>query len=58
MAILKIGTQVEFVQPVLKGEVLEQRIFNDVINYLVEYTNDEGSVHQRWFTEFEISEAQ
>ena len=58
MAILKIGTQVEFVQPVLKGEVLEQRIFNDVINYLVEYTNDEGSVHQRWFAESEISEAQ
>ena len=56
MAILKKGTKVEFVQPTLKGEVLEQQIFNDVINYLVEYTNDEGDVHQRWFEETQISE--
>ncbi len=55
MAIFKKGTQV-VVQPTLNGEVLDQQIFNDTINYLVAYTNDEGIPHQRWFSESEISE--
>lgn len=56
MAILKKFTKVEFVQPTLKGEILDQQIFNDVINYLVEYSNDEGETHQRWFEESQIVE--
>lgn len=56
MPILKQGTPVEFVQPNLKGSIVKTEIIDDGIQYLVEYTNDEGDTHQRWFKETEIQE--
>jgi hypothetical protein len=54
MAILQPGQLVEFKQPVLVGSVLKAEIIDNKIQYLVDYTNDEGVPHQRWFTEDEV----
>ncbi len=54
MAILQPNTQVEFVQPTLKGVVVRAEIIDNQIQYLVDYTNDEGVLSQRWFKETEI----
>ena len=54
MAILQPGTNVEFVQPTLKGEVVKAAIIDNSIQYLVAYTNDEGVAHERWFKEDEV----
>jgi len=55
MAILQPGQQVEFKQPVLLGTVLKAEIVDNKIQYLVDYTNDEGIPHQRWFTDDEVA---
>ena len=54
MAILQPNTQVEFIQPTLKGVVLRAEIIDNHIQYLVDYTNDEGILSQRWFKESEL----
>lgn len=54
MAILQPNTQVEFIQPTLKGTVVKAEIIDNAIQYLVDYTNDEGTVSQRWFKESEL----
>lgn len=54
MAILQPQTKVQFVQPSLVGEVVEAKIIDNGIQYLVDYTNDEGTLSQRWFKEEEL----
>lgn len=54
MAILQPNTQVIFVQPVLTGTVVKAEIIDNAIQYLVDYTNDEGVLNQRWFKEDEL----
>ena len=54
MAILKSGTPVGLVQPTLEGTILEAKIFNEEVQYLVAYTNDEGVPQERWFTEAQL----
>jgi hypothetical protein len=55
MAILKPGTAVKFVQPVIQGEVKKVIISDDsALQYLVEYTNDEGMLCERYFQEAEL----
>ena len=58
MAILQPSTQVIFVQPVLQGSIVKAEIIDNVIQYLVDYTNDEGILSQRWFKEDEIQVSQ
>ena len=54
MAILQPQTKVQFVQPSLVGEVVEAKTIDNGIQYLVDYTNDEGTLSQRWFKEEEL----
>ena len=53
-SILKKGTPVRLVQPVIEGEVKEQRIIDDSIKYRVEYTAIDGETNERWFDEAEL----
>ena len=55
MAILQPNTQVKFVQPTLQGIIVKADIIDNGIQYLVDYTNDEGSLSQRWFKEEELT---
>ena len=55
MPILQEGTAVKFEQPIING-VITKAIISDAtaVQYLVEYTNDEGDVCERYFREEEI----
>ena len=54
MAILKSGTQVSLVQPVISGQVAKAEIVDDEIKYLVAYTDANGQAQERWFSESEL----
>jgi len=54
MAILKAGTQVSLVQPVITGQVAKAEIVDDDIKYLVAYTDANGESQERWFSESEL----
>ena len=49
MSLLVPGTEVEFPQPNLKGKIVSAAIVANDISYLVDYKNDEGESHQRYF---------
>lgn len=48
---MKTGTQVRLIQPVIAGVVKERRInpATDELELLVEWTDAEGQLVQRWF---------
>lgn len=41
-----------------QGPVMKMRMDDDgVVEYLVEWTDDDGQTHQRWFTEDQLVKA-
>lgn len=48
---MKAGTTVRLIQPEIKGQVKERRIntATDDLELLVEWTDAEGQIVQRWF---------
>lgn len=48
---MKAGTTVRLIQPEIKGQVKERRInpATDELELLVEWTDAEGQLVQRWF---------
>lgn len=48
---MKAGTTVRLIQPEIKGQVKERRINHatDELELLVEWTDAEGQIVQRWF---------
>lgn len=54
MAILKTGTNVALIQPVISGQVVKAEIADDQIKYLVAYTDANGATQERWFSEAEL----
>lgn len=51
----KPGAQVKLNATLPQGEVKQLDVNQDGdIQYLVEYTNDAGEMHQRWFKEDEL----
>lgn len=57
-SIMKKGTPVRLVQPVIKGEIKEAKVIDDDIQYRVEYTGIDGEIHERFFRESELEEIQ
>ncbi len=53
---LKPGTKVRLVQPVIEGEVLKPETNGDAFGYRVAYTGPDGESHERFFTQAEIEE--
>ncbi len=48
---MKAGTTVRLIQPEIKGQVKERRInpTTDELELLVEWTDADGQIVQRWF---------
>lgn len=57
MAILKAGTKVALVQPVISGDIIKAEIVDDEIKYLVSYTDADAQTQERWFFESELEVA-
>ena len=57
---MKAGATVRLVQPVIEGVVQERRVnpTSDEIEVLVEWTDSEGQMVQRWFDEGQLQEVQ
>jgi hypothetical protein len=55
-----VGTEVEFVQPVIRGKIAEYHLSDDkkTFSYLVDYINDEGQPCQRAFTHNQLKQAE
>lgn len=55
---MKTGTPVRLIQPVIAGVVKERRInpATDELELLVEWTESDGQVVQRWFTEDQLEQ--
>lgn len=51
MAILKAGTMVRLIQPIIQGEVTGAEIIDGQVQYKVEYTDVAGQRQERFFTE-------
>lgn len=51
MALLKTGTTVRLVQPVVQGEITGASIVDDEVQYKVEYVDANGERQERFFTE-------
>lgn len=57
MSILKKGTQVRLVQPVIVGEVIEATIIDGEVQYRVEYRDANGDTQERFFPAEQIEPA-
>ena len=57
---MKKGKKVRLIQPVIEGEVVSTRYNEEKegLEHLVEWTGSDGEVHQRWFAESDLEEAQ
>ena len=51
---LKKGQEVKLVQPVIQGKIIKLNIVDDVVQYLVRYTDNSGIMQERYFTEEQI----
>lgn len=52
--LIKKGSTVRLKAPVIEGPILDQKIIDDSIQYLVEYEAIDGSIAQRWFREDQL----
>ena len=50
----KRGDTVKQVLPVLQGTVVESKVIEDDICFLVSYVGADGESHERWFKESEL----
>lgn len=50
----KKGAEVAQIVPIIHGTVLDSRIVDDDVSYLVEYVGADGEAHERWFAEAEL----
>lgn len=46
---LKKGNKVRLIQPVIEGDVISGAFVDDEPQYLVEYADEVGEKHQRYF---------
>lgn len=53
---LKKGAKVRLVQPVIEGEVVGGAFVEDEVQYLVDYTDENGESHQRYFPAEKLEE--
>jgi hypothetical protein len=53
----KKGDTVKQIVPIIQGQVITLGIIDDEVQFLVEWTNAEGHVEQRYFKEEEIEVA-
>ena len=51
---LKKGQEVKLVQPVIQGKIIKLNIVDDVVQYLVRYTDSSAIMQERYFTEEQI----
>jgi len=51
--ILKVGTQVRLIQPVIEGKIVEAKIIDNALAYRVEYETADG-VQERFFFSDEL----
>lgn len=57
---VEIGNTVRLKQPVIQGPVIDTEYDKDAkcLRHLVEYTDEAGNTHNRWFSESELEVVQ
>lgn len=55
---VEIGKKARLIQPVIEGNVIDTEYDKDAksLRHLVEYTDANGEVQTRWFTEAQLEE--
>ncbi len=53
---LKPGTQVRLIQPVIEGTVLNLETNGEAFGYRVSYVGADGEAHERFFTTDQVEE--
>jgi hypothetical protein len=53
-----LGNTVKLVTITPSGPVLEKRLMGDDIEYLVQWEDADGDLHQRWFREDQLEAVQ